>query len=128
MKIDLFVDLNTGDETGLPWTYADQAADPSLIAVGRRLVVGSVTPSPSPKLSASPPTASSTCAPFLVPSPRNASRPSRHTTESITKHQQERSEVNQHLRLKLSCGPVGLIMLHAESGPIAGRSTRTLRS
>ena len=41
MKIDLFVDLNTEDETGLPWTYADQAADPSIIAVGRRLVVGS---------------------------------------------------------------------------------------
>ena len=24
MKIDLFVDLNTEDETGLPWTDADQ--------------------------------------------------------------------------------------------------------
>lgn len=41
MKIDLFVDLNTEVETGLPWTYADQAADPSIIAVGRQLVVGS---------------------------------------------------------------------------------------
>jgi hypothetical protein len=40
MKIDLFVDLNTEDETGLPWTYLDQADDPSCVVVGRRLVVG----------------------------------------------------------------------------------------
>ena len=40
MKIDLFVDLNTEDETGLPWTYLDQAADPSLVVPGRLLVVG----------------------------------------------------------------------------------------
>lgn len=40
MKIDLFVDLNTEDETGLPWTYLDQADDPSRVVVGRRLVVG----------------------------------------------------------------------------------------
>ena len=40
MKIDLFVDLNTEDETGLPWTYVDQAEDPSRVVVGRRLVVG----------------------------------------------------------------------------------------
>jgi hypothetical protein len=41
VKIDLFVDLNTEDETGLPWTYADQAEDPSVVVAGRRLVVGS---------------------------------------------------------------------------------------
>ena len=40
MKIDLFVDLNTEDETGLPWTYLGQAADPSLVVPGRLLVVG----------------------------------------------------------------------------------------
>ena len=39
-KIDLFVDLNTEDETGLPWTYADQAVDPSVVVPGRLLVVG----------------------------------------------------------------------------------------
>lgn len=40
MTIDLFVDLNSEDETGLPWTYIDQAADPSLVVAGRVLVVG----------------------------------------------------------------------------------------
>jgi hypothetical protein len=40
MKIDLFVDLNTEDETGLPWTYLDQAKDPSVVVVGHRIVVG----------------------------------------------------------------------------------------
>ncbi|MEO8266161.1 MAG: hypothetical protein ABI706_11725 [Ilumatobacteraceae bacterium] len=41
MKIDLFVDLNTEDETGFPWTYLDQAEDPSLVVPGRLIVVGS---------------------------------------------------------------------------------------
>ncbi len=40
MKIDLFVDLNTADETGLLWTYVDQAIDPSAIVPGRLIVVG----------------------------------------------------------------------------------------
>ena len=40
MKIDLFVDLNTEDETGLPWTYLDQAPDPTVIVPGRLVVVG----------------------------------------------------------------------------------------
>ena len=39
-KIDLFVDLNSQDDTGLPWTYADQAADPTEVLPGRYLVVG----------------------------------------------------------------------------------------
>ena len=43
MKIDLFVDLNTEDETGLPWTYLDQASDQTKIAVGNRIVVGAGT-------------------------------------------------------------------------------------
>ena len=41
MNIDLFVDLNTEDETGFPWTYLDQAADPSVAVPGRLIVVGS---------------------------------------------------------------------------------------
>jgi hypothetical protein len=40
MRIDLFVDLNTEDETGLPWTYLDQAVDPSVVVPGRLIVVG----------------------------------------------------------------------------------------
>ena len=43
MRIDLFVDLNTEDETGLPWTYADQAPDPTVIVPGRLIVVGAGT-------------------------------------------------------------------------------------
>jgi hypothetical protein len=41
MKIDLFVDLKTEDETGLPWSYVDQAVDPSVVVPGRLIVVGS---------------------------------------------------------------------------------------
>jgi hypothetical protein len=41
MKIDLFVDLNTEDETGLPWSYVDQGVDPSVVVPGRLIVVGS---------------------------------------------------------------------------------------
>ena len=43
MKIDLFVDLNTEDETGLPWTYLDQAPDQTAIVPGRLIVVGAGT-------------------------------------------------------------------------------------
>lgn len=41
LNIDLPVDLNTMDETGLPWTFLDEAVDPSLIVPGRHVVVGS---------------------------------------------------------------------------------------
>jgi hypothetical protein len=41
MKIDLFVDLNTEDETRLPWSYVDQAVDPSVVVPGRLIMVGS---------------------------------------------------------------------------------------
>jgi len=41
VRVDLFVDLNTEDETGFPWTYFDQAADPSVVVPGRLIVVGS---------------------------------------------------------------------------------------
>jgi hypothetical protein len=36
-----FLDLNTEDETGLPWSYVDQAVDPSVVVPGRLIVVGS---------------------------------------------------------------------------------------
>jgi len=39
--IDLRVDLNTMDETGLPWAFVDDAPDPSVVEPGRYLVVGS---------------------------------------------------------------------------------------
>ena len=41
MKIDLFVDLNSEDETGLSWSYVDQAVGPSVVVPGRLIVVGS---------------------------------------------------------------------------------------
>lgn len=41
VDIDLPLDLNTIDETGLPWTYLDQAGDASRVIPGRHLVVGS---------------------------------------------------------------------------------------
>lgn len=40
MKIDLFVDLNTEDDTGLPWTYLDQAVNPATVVPGSLLIVG----------------------------------------------------------------------------------------
>jgi hypothetical protein len=43
MKIDLFVDLNTEDETGFPWTYLDQASNPAVVVPGRLIVVGAGT-------------------------------------------------------------------------------------
>lgn len=41
IEVDLRVDLNTMDETGLPWTFLDQASDSSRIVPGRHIVVGS---------------------------------------------------------------------------------------
>ena len=43
MNLDLLVDLNREDETGLPWTYLDQALDPSVVVPRRLLVVGAGT-------------------------------------------------------------------------------------
>ncbi|HVW34738.1 MAG TPA: hypothetical protein VHL53_19555 [Acidimicrobiia bacterium] len=37
---DLPLDLNTQDETGLPWTFIDEAPDPSRIVQGAWIVVG----------------------------------------------------------------------------------------
>jgi hypothetical protein len=42
-NVDLVVDLNSEDESGLPWTFLDEARDPTLIREGARLVVGEGT-------------------------------------------------------------------------------------
>ena len=39
--VDLVVDLNTMDDSGLPWAFLDQAADPSKVQPGHYLLVGS---------------------------------------------------------------------------------------
>lgn len=38
--VDLEVDLNTMDETGLPWAFLDEAPDQSRIVPGTRILVG----------------------------------------------------------------------------------------
>ncbi|MCU1498447.1 MAG: hypothetical protein JWM47_2400 [Acidimicrobiales bacterium] len=38
--VDLRVDFNTQDETGLPWTYVEAAVDPGRIVPGRYLIAG----------------------------------------------------------------------------------------
>ncbi len=40
LPIDLVVDLNSEDDSGLPWTLIDEAAEPSLVVEGAWLVVG----------------------------------------------------------------------------------------
>jgi hypothetical protein len=39
-RIDIPADLNDEDETGLVWTFLDEAADPGLIVPGAIVVVG----------------------------------------------------------------------------------------
>jgi len=39
-EIYLVVDLNSEDESGLPWTFLDEARDPTLIREGAWIVVG----------------------------------------------------------------------------------------
>lgn len=40
LPIDLPVDLNSEDESGLPWTFIDEATDRTLVIEGAWLVVG----------------------------------------------------------------------------------------
>lgn len=40
LRIDLPVDLNSEDESGLPWTFIDEATDRTLVVEGAWLVVG----------------------------------------------------------------------------------------
>jgi hypothetical protein len=39
VTVDLPLDLNTQDETGLPWTFLDEVPDPSRIIQGAWIVV-----------------------------------------------------------------------------------------
>ena len=41
IRVDLTLDLNSEDDTGLPWGFVDEAAEPSLIREGAWIVVGS---------------------------------------------------------------------------------------
>ncbi|HZQ59671.1 MAG TPA: hypothetical protein VFA84_16635 [Acidimicrobiales bacterium] len=40
IAIDIDVDWNTMDDTGLPWTFRDEAVDPSKIVAGAFVVTG----------------------------------------------------------------------------------------
>lgn len=40
LPIDLPVDLNSEDDSGLPWTFVDEAPEPELVIEGAWLVVG----------------------------------------------------------------------------------------
>lgn len=42
-KVDLELDLNSEDDTGLPWGFVDEATDPSRIREGAWIIVGSGT-------------------------------------------------------------------------------------
>ena len=39
--VDLVIDLNTMDDTGLPWAFLDAAPDPSRIVPGAYILGGS---------------------------------------------------------------------------------------
>lgn len=40
VPVEIYVDWNTMDDTGLPWTFVDDAEDPSSIAPGAFVVAG----------------------------------------------------------------------------------------
>lgn len=40
VTMDIDVDWNTQDDTGLPWTFVDEAADPTRIVPGAFVVAG----------------------------------------------------------------------------------------
>lgn len=39
-RVDLIVDLNCEDDSGLPWTFLDEARDPALVKEGAWIIVG----------------------------------------------------------------------------------------
>jgi hypothetical protein len=41
VQLDLVVDLNTMDDTGLPWTFLDEAIHPNRLVPGAYIIVGS---------------------------------------------------------------------------------------
>lgn len=49
-SVDLVLDLNSEDDTGLPWGFVDEAPDPARIREGAWIVVGSGTAALSPRL------------------------------------------------------------------------------
>jgi len=42
-EVDLVLDLNSEDESGLPWSFIDEARDPSAITEGGWIIVGERT-------------------------------------------------------------------------------------
>jgi hypothetical protein len=40
LELDLVVDLNTMDDSGLPWAFVDQAVHPERVSPGAHVVVG----------------------------------------------------------------------------------------
>jgi hypothetical protein len=42
--VDLPVDLNSEDDTGLPWGFLDESQNPSKITEGAWIIAGSRTP------------------------------------------------------------------------------------
>jgi len=43
IEIDLPIDLNSMDDTGLPWTFLDEAPHPERVVPGAHIVVGEGT-------------------------------------------------------------------------------------
>jgi hypothetical protein len=41
IQLDVVVDLNTMDDTGLPWTFLDEAIHPDRLVPGAYIIVGS---------------------------------------------------------------------------------------
>ncbi len=41
IELDLIVDLNTMDDTGLPWAFLDDALHPERLVPGAHIIVGS---------------------------------------------------------------------------------------
>jgi hypothetical protein len=41
IQLDLVVDLNTMDDTGLPWAFLDDAVHPTRLVPGAYIIVGS---------------------------------------------------------------------------------------
>jgi hypothetical protein len=41
IELDLIVDLNTMDDTGLPWAFLDDAVHPGRVKPGAHVIVGS---------------------------------------------------------------------------------------
>lgn len=41
VQLDLVVDLNTVDDTGLPWAFLDDAINPARLVPGAYVIVGS---------------------------------------------------------------------------------------